>query len=132
MKPVATEVPRMAQEAATVKSLHEELKRITVVRPREEAKMVRVMRPVEVRKRVTVKRPVVVPRRVRVKAPVQKVDVVNVTQPTLSSYEMDVQVPHEEVRNVEYEKPVTVIKGGALLAARRRTCLLALMHAQLR
>ena len=41
MKPVQTEVPRVNEKAMKVKSLHEEMKRITVVRPRLETKTVR-------------------------------------------------------------------------------------------
>ena len=49
------------------------------------------MRPVEVKRTITVKRPVLVPKRVPGQAPVQTVDLVNITQPQLSNYEMDVQ-----------------------------------------
>jgi hypothetical protein len=51
----------------------------------------------------------------------RQVDLMEIDEP------LRVQVPHEEPRNVKYEKPVTVIKGGA--HAHCSHCCCALAHA---
>lgn len=113
VKPVKTDVPKVIEKKLVVPQLHEELRKLTVVRPRIITKTVKVMRPVEVTRKVKGKRPVVMPKTVKSKEPVRKAEMVNVTQPELSTYEAEVQVPYEEEKHVEYKEPVTVIRSSA-------------------
>ena len=66
-----------------------------VIRPRVTREKVMVKRPVEVTRKVKGTRPVPVKRKVKTSMPVRVVDMVNVTQPELTDYSVDVQVrPH--------------------------------------
>lgn len=53
MKPIKTEVPELIESKKAVAQLHEEMRTLTVVRPRTEMQKVKVMRPVEKQQTVT-------------------------------------------------------------------------------